>query len=88
MPAQIHCDQPVVIGQVGVQLPTPRERALRKAMDEQDGPSVCIARLNQMELNASATYDAMVFHSLALCMTPSSRGDAPANCHSGKSVVP
>ena len=60
----IHCDKSVVLGQVRVHLPTPREPTLRKAMDKHDGAPAWVARLDKVELCATTACDLVVFHHL------------------------
>ena len=62
MTTEIQCDEPVLVGQTGFQLAPPGEPALRKAVDKQDRTAVRVTFLDHMELCASASADAMMFH--------------------------
>src|SRR3989442_2755666 len=62
MTSQIQSDEPVVIRQIRTQLPAPRERALGKAVNEQNWASVWVARLNEMELCTSSANDFLILH--------------------------
>src|SRR5438105_3592833 len=62
MAAQVHRDQAIRAGEIGIELPLPREAALRKAVDEQDRATARIAGFDDVELNAAAAGDGMVLH--------------------------
>jgi len=62
MPPHIHRDETMVTRQLGVQLPAPGQRALRKPVDEQNRPARRIAGLDDVQLHSSATCDFVCLH--------------------------
>src|ERR1700730_12139879 len=61
----VHCDQPVAVGQVRVQLPAPGKPALREAVDEQNRTAAGIARLDHVKPYTSAAGDRVMLHDVA-----------------------
>src|SRR5688572_4822556 len=65
MSPQVHRDKPIAVAQVRVQLPAPRQPALRDSMDEHNRTAARVARLDQMELHAAAAGDRVMLHGVA-----------------------
>src|SRR6185437_15537684 len=62
MAPQIHCDEPAAIAHVRVELATPGEAALRKAVDEENRPAARGTRFGQVEPCSSAACNLVGFH--------------------------
>lgn len=62
MASHIHRHKAVSIGQVRGHLPAPGEPTLRKAVDEENRTTTRVARLDDVELHASAPRDLMALH--------------------------
>src|SRR6185436_11202405 len=78
--AQIHRSKSECVGQIGVQLATPGHGALRKAVDEQDGSPLRVARLDRVQLNAAAPVNHVVLQhvrTLRWLRTSAREGQAP-----------
>jgi hypothetical protein len=60
--AQIYRNQAKVIGEIRGQLPAPRKPALRKTVNEQNGPAIWITGFDYMQLRAATTNDSVTFH--------------------------
>jgi hypothetical protein len=70
MAAQIHGHQPMVFGQIGVHLPAPHKTTLGKSVEEQNGATTRVSRLNDVKLCASAASHLVSFHPELLSLPP------------------
>src|SRR5882672_6912348 len=60
MTAQVYGNEPEGVSHVGAQLTTPGHAALRKSVDEHDGSTLRVARLDRVQLNSAAPDDLVV----------------------------
>ena len=85
VPADVHRDQPEVVGEVGVELLHPRQPALRPAMDEQQRPAVGVARLLDVQPHATAASDRVLAHLDPLPLVAVAERTLPAEACSSSS---
>src|SRR5215216_6653177 len=69
MSTHVHRNQPIIARKIGVELTTPREPALRKAVDEQNWWPRWIPGFDQMELAASAACDDVMLHGSSMTIS-------------------
>jgi hypothetical protein len=58
----VHRNQPIVAGQIRVELTAPAEGALRETVDKENWLAVGVSCLDEVELAASAAGDEVVLH--------------------------
>ena len=70
MATQIQRHEPEGVRQVGMHLPIPGQAALRKTMDEDDGPPAGIARLDRVQPYSAAADNAVVLEHVRTTNAP------------------